>query len=71
MHLVLSGEGNTDIGLFSHKDGSFIPASMYYIIDKILEKKLTYSIYDATPDNITFVPKSQLSKVCKSMKFFS
>ena len=36
MHLVLSGEGKTDIGLFSYENGEFIPAPMYYIIDKII-----------------------------------
>ena len=41
MHLVLSGEGTSDIGLYSYEDGSFVPGAMYYIIDKIIEDKLT------------------------------
>ena len=71
MHLVLSGEGKTDIGLFSYENGEFVPAPMYYIIDKIIEKKLGYSIYEATPSEITFIPKAQLIEVCKSFKVFS
>jgi len=71
MHLVLSGEGKTDIGLFSYENGEFIPAPMYYIIDKIIEKQLDYSIYDTTPSEITFISKAQLIEVCKSFKVFS
>ncbi len=71
MHLVLSGEGKTDIGLFSYENGEFIPAPMYYIIDKIIEKKLDYSIYDITPSGITFIPKDELTKICKSFKSFT
>ncbi len=71
MHLVLSGEGKTDIGLFSHENGEFIPAPMYYIIDKIIEKKSGYSIYDTTPSEITFIPKDELIKICKSFKSFA
>ena len=71
MHLVLSGEGKTDIGLFSYENGEFIPAPMYYIIDKIIEKKLDYTIYDITPSGITFIPKDELTKICKSFKSFT
>ncbi len=71
MHLVLSGEGKTDIGLFSYENGEFIPAPMYYIIDKIIEKKLSYSVYEDTPSEITFIPKDELTKICKSFKVFS
>lgn len=70
MHLVISGEGKTDIGVGSYVDNAFIPAPMYYIIDKITEKKLSYSIYDLTPELITFISKAELIKVCKSMKSF-
>lgn len=68
MHLILSGEGNTDIGRISFKTNEFEPAPMYFIIDKILEKKLYYSIYETTPESITFIPKSELIKKCKSFK---
>lgn len=71
MHLVLSGEGKTDIGLFSYENGEFIPAPMYYIIDKIIEKKLYYSVYEDTPSEITFIPKDELSKFCKGFKVFA
>lgn len=71
MHLVLSGEGKTDIGLFSYENGEFIPAPMYYIIDKIIEKRLSYSIYEHTPSEITFIPKDDLIKICKSFKSFA
>lgn len=68
MHLVLSGEGKTDIGLFFYENGEFIPAPMYYIIDKIIERKLSYSIYEHTPTEITFIPKAHLIEVCKGFK---
>ncbi|MDX4070472.1 hypothetical protein Q6A88_01995 [Aliarcobacter skirrowii] len=71
MHLVLSGEGKTDIGLFSYENEEFIPAPMYYIIDKIIEKKLNYSIHEDTPTEITFIPKALLIETCKSFKVFS
>ena len=44
MHLVLSGEGNSDLGLFSIYDNEFIAGSMYYIIDKIIEDKYDFLI---------------------------
>ncbi len=69
MHLVLSGEGNGDIGKLSYQEEKFIPASMYYIIDKIIEQKLNYSFYELTPDLITFVPKTELLK--RQNKFIS
>jgi len=68
MHLVVSGEGKGDIGIGSYVDGTFIPAPMYYLIDKVIEKKLDYSIYELTPTEITFIPKVELSKICKSIK---
>ncbi len=60
MHLVLSGEGNGDIGQLSYSLEEFIPASMYFIIDKIIEQKLQYSFYELTPNLITFIPKPKL-----------
>lgn len=71
MHLVVSGEGKSDIGVGSYIDDTFEPAPMYYLIDKIIEKKLDYSIYDLTKENITFVHKSELIKVCKKIPLFS
>lgn len=71
MHLVLSGEGNSDIGKLSYENNSFVPAPMYYLIDKIFENKFNYSFYEATPDEITFIPKSKLIEICKSMKSFA
>jgi len=70
VHLVLSGEGNSDIGRLSYKKNTFEPAPMYFLIDKILENNLHYSIYQLTPDDITFIPKVELMRVCKSMKSF-
>lgn len=60
MHLVLSGEGNGDIGKLSYASTEFIPASMYYLIDKIIKKKLSYSFYELSPELITFIPKAKL-----------
>ena len=71
MHLVVSGEGNSDIGLGSYVDDTFTPAPMYYMIDKIIENKLTYSVYDSTPSEITFIAKPELIKICKSIKSFA
>ncbi|CAA6826524.1 MAG: Unknown protein, partial [uncultured Sulfurovum sp.] len=39
MHLVLSGEGNSDLGLFCQFNNEFIAGSMYFIVDKIIEQK--------------------------------
>lgn len=71
MHLVVSGEGKSDIGVGSYIDNTFIPASMYYIIDKIIEKELGYSIYDITPESITFIHKTELIEVCKKIPHFA
>jgi len=67
MHLVLSGEGNSDIGKLSYSTNEFIPASMYYLIDKIIEKKFDYSFYKQTPNLITFIPKAELVKIGKKL----
>lgn len=67
MHLVLSGEGNSDLGKLSYASDRFIPASMYYLIDKIIEQKLCYSFYELTPELITFIPKSKLVKIGKKL----
>ena len=67
MHLVLSGEGNSDIGKLSYNSNEFIPASMYYLIDKIIEKKFCYSFYELIPDLITFIPKAELVKIGKKL----
>ena len=71
MHLVLSGEGNSDIGKLSHSLEEFIPASMYYLIDKIIEKKLDYSFYELTSELITFIPKKRLLEESKKFKAFA
>jgi len=71
MHLVVSGEGKSDIGIGSYENNTFIPAPMYYLIDKVIEKKLSYSIYDLTPEQITFIPKVELIKECKLIKSFA
>lgn len=67
MHLVLSGEGNSDIGKLSYASDKFIPASMYYLIDRIIEQKLSYSFYELTPELITFIPKAELVKIGKKL----
>lgn len=71
MHLVLSGEGNSDIGKLSHGLEEFIPAPMYYLIDKIIEQKLQYSFYEFTPELITFIPKKRLLEESKKFKSFA
>jgi len=71
VHLVLSGEGNSDIGKLSHSLEEFVPASMYYLIDKIIEQKLQYSFYELTPELITFIPKKRLLEESKKFKSFA
>jgi len=67
VHLVLSGEGPSDLGLFSQFKNEFIAGSMYYIIDKLIEQKYEYSFYDNKKDTITFVPKIELKKISKKL----
>ncbi|HHB94704.1 MAG TPA: hypothetical protein ENK88_06135 [Campylobacterales bacterium] len=71
MHLVLSGEGNSDIGKLSHSLEEFIPAPMYYLIDKIIEQQFKYSFYELTPELITFIPKKRLLEESKKFKSFA
>lgn len=67
MHLVLSGEGKSDIGLFREIDSEFIAGSMYFIIDKLIEQKYDFSPYSAKEDLITFIPKVELIKYSKKL----
>jgi len=67
MHLLLSGEGNSDLGLFCTFNNEFIAGSMYYIVDKLIEKKLDISYYDYKDDMITFIPKVELVKKSKKL----
>jgi len=71
MLLVLSGEGNSDIGKLSHSLEEFIPASMYYLIDKIIEQKLQYSFYELFHKSIIFIPKKRLLEKSKEFKSFA
>lgn len=71
MHLVLSGEGKTDLGTLSFGKAEFIPAPMYFIIDKLIEKKYDYSFFELTPQLITYIPEAKLVAECKSFKSFS
>jgi hypothetical protein len=73
VHLVISGEGNSDIGRLTYinNENIFDPAPMYYLIDKIIEEKYRYSHYQCGQENITFIPKSELVDFCKQMKSFS
>jgi len=67
VHLVLSGEGNSDLGLFCQYNNEFIAGSMYYIIDKIIEQKYDISYYDYKDNMITFIPKIELIKIGKKL----
>ena len=71
MHLVLSGEGNSDLGLFCTFNNEFIAGSMYYIVDKIIEKKYDFSYYDGKDELITFIPKVELTKLTKRLPPFT
>jgi len=68
VHLVLSGEGNSDLGLFCSYEHEFIAGSMYYVVDKIIEEKLSYSFYETCPASITFIPKKKLGEITKELK---
>jgi len=67
VHLVLSGEGNSDLGLFCQYNNEFIAGSMYYIIDKIIEQKYDFSYYEYKDSRITFIPKVELVKIGKTL----
>ena len=71
MHLVLSGEGSSDIGLFSQYHNEFIAGSMYFIVDKIIEKKHDFSYYSEKESMITFIPKVELTKYSKRLPPFT
>jgi hypothetical protein len=67
VHLVLSGEGNSDLGLFCQYENEFIAGSMYFIVDKIIEKKHELSYYACKDELITFIPKVELTKLTKKL----
>jgi hypothetical protein len=71
VHLVLSGEGSSDLGLFSEYHNEFIAGSMYYIVDKIIEQKLDFSYYEFKDDMITFIPKVELTRLTKRLPPFT
>jgi hypothetical protein len=71
VHLVLSGEGNSDLGLFCEFNNEFIAGSMYYIVDKIIEEKYDMSYYDFKDSMITFIPKIELTKLTKKIPPFT
>ena len=71
MHLLLSGEGNSDLGLFCSFNNEFIAGSMYYIVDKIIEQKYDFSYYDVKDEMITFIPKVELTKLTKRLPPFT
>jgi len=66
MRLWLSGEGPTDLGqVVPTADGpQFIPGPMAWVVDKLLQARLGYSLLElhaAGADSVTFVHKAQLS----------
>jgi len=67
VHLVLSGEGNSDLGLFCSFNNEFIAGSMYFMVDKIIEKEHDFSYYGAKESMITFIPKVELTKLTKRL----
>jgi len=71
VHLVLSGEGNSDLGLFSQYHNEFIAGSMYFIVDKIVEKEHDFSYYSYKDSMITFIPKVELTKLTKRLPPFT
>ena len=71
MHLVLSGEGSSDLGLFLVYNNEFIGGSMYFIVDRLIEKEHDFSYYSAKEEMITFVPKVELTKLTKRLPPFT
>jgi len=71
VHLVLSGEGNSDLGLFSVYNNEFIGGSMYFIVDKLIEKEHDFSYYSAKDEMITFIPKVELTKLTRKLPPFT
>jgi len=71
VHLVLSGEGNSDLGLFCQYNNEFIAGSMYFLVDKIIEQKYDFSYYSAKDTLITFIPKIELTKLTKKLPPFT
>ena len=71
MHLVLSGEGNSDLGFFSIYNNEFIGGSMYFIVDKLIEREYDFSYYSAKDEMITFIPKVELTKLTKRLPPFT
>lgn len=67
MHLVLSGEGSSDLGLFCNFKNMFIAGSMYYLVDKIVEQKFDYSFYEYKDTSITFIPKKSLTELTRKL----
>ncbi len=71
MHLVLSGEGNSDLGFFSVYNNEFIGGSMYFIVDRLIEKEHDFSYYSAKEEMITFIPKVELTKLTRKLPPFT
>ena len=71
MHLVLSGEGNSDLGFFSIYNNEFMGGSMYFIVDKLIEREYDFSYYSAKDEMITFIPKVELTKLTKRLPPFT
>ncbi len=71
MHLVLSGEGSSDLGFFLVYNNEFIAGSMYFIVDKLIEKEHDFSYYSAKNEMITFVPKAELTKLTRELPPFT
>lgn len=67
MYLMICGEGSTDIGSFDCTTHTFLPSAMYYMIDKLIQSRLKYSLYDTTPENIHYVSRGELSKISKGL----
>ena len=68
MILVLSGEGKTDLGILEHGTGDFKAGAMYMIVDKLIEKRYRYSLYETLKKNIIYIPETELLKKVKSLK---
>jgi len=71
MTIVVSGEGKTDIGELSFGDEAFMSGPMYFMIDKLIEKKYEYSVYETSKEFITFVPKQVIVDEAKGKNRFA
>lgn len=64
MLLLISGEGNTDVGAIDEQ--SFKPGPMAYFVDQLLKAKIEYSLFET--DSVRPIHKKNLDEKAKELK---